>query len=728
MQQNSMQESGYLPRDSFQERGEQRDKIITSPTKIIFKKRNFRELSVTDIMPSLKARLTDKQVASVIPKNSTGLIAFSKQFSHFVTNETFLSYLEVSDYLEIRKGCKYLWDCYDYHILEELVKMGNLDIDLRANLWLSVTPYHRNQRKCREIVKAIEEENSSRLRQITNPEIIHLYAIQENLDCCSVFDNVYTKLLEKSKSFDYLVRKITHAVEKFKDIKLNNSIYEEEDFEVLINLTLCNNILLPEHSSDKLEYLDALYQGSRDEEIAFWISLCIADSQAYQRKSQIKKMVDMKTLEILAEKYCPHLYKLMLDSKQWKTICTNFIENFGCKYFDHPQSLSIIDSFLVSGMKGFYERVLVIFKDIEDFIQQCINEESKEIGTCKSFMSSKNAKKEAFTTNFESESCRITPETDFITPRKSARQSVRNYLNCYSYSELSFETFANCIGPFSSSFIIKLTENDIKEVQKQALKTIIEGASFTINDKIMEKEEFSALKMKLKILNEKKEKDLEAILLKKQNLNTYYNIQQEEFQQIEESYLEFQDALDHLNQKITILKDTQTMIKKEIWRKKQLLKIACNNKTFYTSFKKSRISRSKSPSTLPSQRNSSMNGPSSRMEERSDSPNNSFRKSTIGVSFPPGLFKSTLQEEALELQSLKRDVQNIEDKISCETECINFYKSQFEHVKQDYQEKKSSIDDLMEFKSCIIAQERFILENYAADKEKLLEGCITLIN
>ena len=54
---------------------------------------------------------------------------------------------------------------------------------------------------------------------------------------------------------------------------------------------------------------------------------------------------------------------------------------------------------------------------IEDFIQQCINEENMEMGTCKSFSSSKSPKKEAFSANFESQSTRVTPETDFKTPR-----------------------------------------------------------------------------------------------------------------------------------------------------------------------------------------------------------------------------------------------------------------------------------------------------------------------
>ena len=48
---------------------------------------------------------------------------------------TFWSYLEVSDYLEIRKGCK---NMQDYTILETLIKFGNLNENLRLNLWVNV--------------------------------------------------------------------------------------------------------------------------------------------------------------------------------------------------------------------------------------------------------------------------------------------------------------------------------------------------------------------------------------------------------------------------------------------------------------------------------------------------------------------------------------------------------------------------------------------------------------
>ena len=357
-----MQERGYLPKDSWQERGEEEDKVLSSPVKSLIRKKGFREISVTDIMPSIKARLTDVQITAIMPKNSKGFIAFSKQFSHFVIHPIFLSYIEVSDYLELRKGSVYLWNWYDYHILEELIKMDNLDNYLRINLWLSVTPYDQNQRKYREMIQEIEKENSRKFSNCRKEEEKELYEIQEWLNLDSVFDNVYTKVLEKSESLDYLVDKIKTNVRKIKCEREGNSLYESGDFEVLTNLALSYSFLFPDNSNEKLEFLDALFQGSRDEEVAFWISLWISEKQKDIRQSEIRRRTDIKTLELLIEKYCPYLYKIMNDTKQTYNVCRSMIENFGWKYFPYPKSLSIIDSFLVSGLKGLYERVIIIFK------------------------------------------------------------------------------------------------------------------------------------------------------------------------------------------------------------------------------------------------------------------------------------------------------------------------------------------------------------------------------
>jgi hypothetical protein len=293
-QQTSIQERGFYPNEVIQERGEEEDKVhSTPPPKRMMRKKGFREISVSDIMPNLKFKLTE-MVLPEMPRNSKGFIAFSKQLNHFVIHPIFLSYIEVSDYLEIRKGCVYLWNCYDYFVLEDLVKFGNLNINLRRNLWLSVTPYDQNQRKYREILHSV--------------------------DLGSVFDNVYSKVLEKAETLEYIVKKVDITISKFISLHESNPLYESGDFDVLSNLAVSYNFLFPETANDKLEYLDALFQGSTDEEVAFWILLCISESTRIQRISEFRKNADIEALKILTKKYCANFYVIMNDTHQLDTV------------------------------------------------------------------------------------------------------------------------------------------------------------------------------------------------------------------------------------------------------------------------------------------------------------------------------------------------------------------------------------------------------------------------
>jgi hypothetical protein len=300
-QQTSIQERGFYPNEVIQERGEEEDKVhSTPPPKRMMRKKGFREISVSDIMPNLKFKLTE-MVLPEMPRNSKGFIAFSKQLNHFVIHPIFLSYIEVSDYLEIRKGCVYLWNCYDYFVLEDLVKFGNLNINLRRNLWLSVTPYDQNQRKYREILHSVEKEHTQKLGDISDRQLKEHYEIQSTLDLGSVFDNVYSKVLEKAETLEYIVKKVDISVSKFIALHESNPLYESGDFDVLNNLAVSYNFLFPETANDKLEYLDALFQGCTDEEVAFWILLCISESTRIQRISVFRKNADIEALKILTK-------------------------------------------------------------------------------------------------------------------------------------------------------------------------------------------------------------------------------------------------------------------------------------------------------------------------------------------------------------------------------------------------------------------------------------------
>jgi hypothetical protein len=79
-------------------------------------------------------------------------------------------------------------------------------------------------------------------------------------------------------------------------------IYEPDDFDVLKNLALAFNFLFPEDANDKLAFLDALFQGSRDEEVTFWIVLCMMEKLKIH-KTKFRRMTDLKTLELLTQKH-----------------------------------------------------------------------------------------------------------------------------------------------------------------------------------------------------------------------------------------------------------------------------------------------------------------------------------------------------------------------------------------------------------------------------------------
>lgn len=220
-QANTSPERGFWPDESIQERGEEEDKVFSATlSKRITRKKKGREISVTDIMPNIKSKLRADFHDKLHEKNSMDFIKFSKQFSHFVVFPIFLSYLDVSDYLEIRKGWKYLRDCYDYGVLENFIKFGNLDEALRKNLWTNVCPIFAVQNKYRR-----------------------------KLGIDTVFCNIYTIVLENAEATKELVTRVDKEVEEYKNSRSTLSKYDQDDFEVIRNLALAFYSLFPENRS-----------------------------------------------------------------------------------------------------------------------------------------------------------------------------------------------------------------------------------------------------------------------------------------------------------------------------------------------------------------------------------------------------------------------------------------------------------------------------------------------
>ena len=184
---------------------------------------------------------------------------------------------------------------------------------------------------------------------------------------------------------------------------------------------------------------------------------------------------------------------------------------------------------------------------------------------------------------------------------------------------------------------------------------------------------------------------------------------------------------EHLSEKIEILKETQIILNKEIWRKKQLLKIMYTNKSF---IKKS----SRNTNNTYDYASYSYNGKGiSYTEEfepkddflyerrKSNANNNSFNSSQRGVSITPEMKNKSIQEEAREIDKLKFDVDNIEEKINLESQWIDFYFEKYQEAKNAYEDKKAVIDDFNMFKDWLEKQKESLKIAFLEKKSKILD-------
>ena len=150
-------------------------------------------------MPNIKSKLraapSDNEPKSKPKLNLINLVKIP----------TFWSYLEVSDYLEIRKGCK---NMQDYTILEQLIKFGNLNDNLRVNLWCNVCSPLSVQNKYRR-----------------------------ELNIGSVFCRVYNEVLE-SFSDKTIIAQVESQMPQFQYFKQNQPDFDQDDIEVARNLVV----------------------------------------------------------------------------------------------------------------------------------------------------------------------------------------------------------------------------------------------------------------------------------------------------------------------------------------------------------------------------------------------------------------------------------------------------------------------------------------------------------
>ena len=199
-----------------------------------------------------------------------------------------------------------------------------------------------------------------------------------------------------------------------------------------------------------------------------------------------------------------------------------------------------------------------------------------------------------------------------------------------------------------------------------------------------------------------------------------------------ENYQGFAQAFEHLQEKIEILRQTQVMINKEIWKKKQIVKIMYTNKSF--SKNKSRNTGNKNSSTFDAGSYSYGQGlcHTEELEPNDDlmydkkrskaEQNTSFTASQRGLTITESMTKKTIQEEAREIEKLRNDVEDIEDKIEIESQWFELYYSKYEEAKILFEDKKSVVDDLSNFISILEDQIKTLTQDFENQKNNSINS------
>jgi hypothetical protein len=191
-------------------------------------------------------------------------------------------------------------------------------------------------------------------------------------------------------------------------------------------------------------------------------------------------------------------------------------------------------------------------------------------------------------------------------------------------------------------------------------------------------------------------------------------------------------VLEDWRQRLKVLNDTQEMITKEIWRKKQLLKIMYTNKSFIKQNVVQNVSRN---NTF----NAGLYGYGGGIcytEElqhqddflydtrKSNAHNGSFHGGKRGVWITREMYKKPIKEEAKEIDRLKEDVDEIRDKIQFTLEFTEKAEYEYAQAKMFYEDKKGILDDLNEFMHWLKAQKRDIKLEMEKQKEKIMNKYI----
>lgn len=110
--------------------------------------------------------------------------------------------------------------------------------------------------------------------------------------------------------------------------------------------------------------------------------------------------------------------------------------------------------------------------------------------------------------------------------------------------------------------------------------------------------------------------------------------------------------------------------------------------------------------------------------KKSGNLNSSFNSSQRGISITPEMLTKSIQEEAQEIEKLRSDVEDLEEKIQIESECFEIYFHKYQEAKNIYEDRKGVIDDLVEFKNCLEQQIKALHDSLEQTKDRILKNFI----
>ena len=228
----------------------------------------------------------------------------------------------------------------------------------------------------------------------------------------------------------------------------------------------------------------------------------------------------------------------MTDTNQIDLICENLLSSLGWDYFEFNESLPIVDSYLVWGWKGFYERLVIVFLHLETLIEEWIDDDTKS-----SIMVSQSRNKSKSHHAHKSSKIFLKPMNDNIDSLKI--DSIQEYFNSSismqdmlikEKEELKFQSLIEIIEEFNKAYIISITDENLTKVRKQAIKHVTESQIESSSSSEFNSVDYIRIKAQIKVWSDKYNDDIKTIDKKFQNVLKNIEFEQKELSDIESKF------------------------------------------------------------------------------------------------------------------------------------------------------------------------------------------------